>query len=187
MKRLFFDVETTGLKANRHSIHQIAGMVVIDNEIIETFDIKMQPNPKAEIDPEALKIAGVTKEQIMAYQPFAAGYNEFINLVNKHIEAKDKKDKFHLVGYNNASFDNDMLRGLLKQNNNKYFGSYFWSDSIDVMVMASFHLEAVRASMDNFKLKTVAAFLGIPVDETKLHNALYDIELTKAILDKITP
>lgn len=162
-------------------------MVVIDNETIETFDIKMQPNPKAEIDPEALKVAGKTQEQIMAYQPFAAGYNEFISIIGKHIDQYNKKDKFHLVGYNNASFDNNMLRGLLKQNNNNYFGSYFWSDSIDVMIMASFHLEAVRASMDNFKLKTVAAFLGITVDENKLHDALYDIELTKAILDKITP
>lgn len=37
--------------------------------------------------------------------------------------------------------------------------------------------------MANFKLSTVAATLGIKVEEDKLHDAMYDIYLTKAIFD----
>ena len=37
--------------------------------------------------------------------------------------------------------------------------------------------------MENFKLSTVAKALGVPVDETKLHDASYDIFLTKAIFN----
>ena len=40
--------------------------------------------------------------------------------------------------------------------------------------------------MKNFKLGTVAETLGVKVDESKLHDGLYDVELTKAIYDKIT-
>lgn len=186
MKRLFYDVETTGLKPNKHSIHQLAGKVIIDGECKETFDIRMQPNPKALIDDEALKIAGVTREQILGYQPFEKGYEQFITIVNRYVDVYNKKDKFHLVGYNNRAFDDDFLRGLFKQNQNQYFGAYFWSDSIDVLPIASISLEPIRASLPDFKLKTVAGAVGIQIDESKLHDALYDIDITEQILNILT-
>ncbi len=49
MKVLFFDLETTGTLVSRHGIHQISGMVVIDGEIREKFNLHVRPNPKAEI------------------------------------------------------------------------------------------------------------------------------------------
>lgn len=39
--------------------------------------------------------------------------------------------------------------------------------------------------MPDFKLKTVARFLGVPVDETKLHDAAYDIDITMKSFDAI--
>jgi DNA polymerase-3 subunit epsilon len=39
--------------------------------------------------------------------------------------------------------------------------------------------------MENFKLKTVAQEMGIEVDESKLHDAKYDLELTYQIYQKI--
>ena len=40
--------------------------------------------------------------------------------------------------------------------------------------------------MENFKLMTVARFLGIEVDESQLHDALYDVKLTKEIYIRCT-
>ena len=40
--------------------------------------------------------------------------------------------------------------------------------------------------MENFQLKTVAKFLGVEVDETKLHDAEYDIYLTIEIFKIVT-
>ena len=40
--------------------------------------------------------------------------------------------------------------------------------------------------MTDFKLKTVAKQLGIIVDESKLHDAKYDIILTKQIYEIVT-
>lgn len=53
------------------------------------------------------------------------------------------------------------------------------------MVLASFVLRFERVELVDFKLKTVAAYFGIPVDESKLHDALYDIELTEVIYNII--
>ena len=46
------------------------------------------------------------------------------------------------------------------------------------MVLASFYLRKERAKLVDFKLKTVAQYLGIEIDESKLHDAEYDIYLT---------
>ena len=98
----------------------------------------------------------------------------------------NKKDKFFLVGYNNAAFDNQFLRGFFLQNADKYFGSWFWANTLDVMVLATDYLMDIRPDMENFKLSTVAETLGVQVDGDSLHNALYDIELTKAVFDIVT-
>lgn len=42
-----------------------------------------------------------------------------------------------------------------------------------------------RASLVNFKLMTVAKYLGHDVEEDKLHDALYDIELTEKIYETV--
>ena len=99
----------------------------------------------------------------------------------------NKQDKFFLAGYNNASFDNQFLRAWFLQNGDKYFGSYFWSNSIDVMVLATPYLASQRSQMENFKQGTVAKALGIEIDESRLHDALYDIQVCKSIYDIVSP
>ena len=185
MKLLFFDLETTGTNPGRNGIHQISGQVVIDGETKETFDFHVQPNPKAQIEDEALKVGNVTREQIMAYPPMGEVYAQLVAMLGKYVDKFDKKDKFFLVGYNNAAFDNQFLRGFFLQNGDKYFGSWFWANSIDVMVLASLFLADRRAEMENFKLSTVAKFLNIKVDEASLHGADYDIFLTREVFNVV--
>jgi len=186
MKILFFDLETTGVDCTKNGIHQISGEIVIDGETKETFNLKVQPHPDAIIEKEALDVAGVTKEQIMAYPPMAEIYSQFVAMLAKHVDKFNKADKFFLAGYNNASFDNQFLREFFARNNDKYFGSWFWSNSIDVMVLASQDLLEKREGMANFKLVSVAKEYGLVVSEEKLHDANYDIYLTKSIYELIT-
>lgn len=185
MKILFLDLETTGVLVNRHGIHQLSGMIVVDGEVKERFDFKVQPNPQAQIEQEALDVAGVTKEQILAYPPMGAVYGQFVDVLDRYVDRFDKSDKFFLAGYNIAAFDCPFLRAWFLQNGDKYFGSYFWSNPIDVMVLATMRLAAKRAEMENFKQGTVAKFLGVKVDDTRLHDAMYDIEVCKSIYDII--
>ena len=186
MKLVFFDLETTGTNPGKHGIHQISGQIVIDGVIKETFDFHVQPNPKALIEDEALKVGNVTREQILAYPPMQQVYQKFVSMLGKYVDKFNKKDKFFLVGYNNAAFDNQFLRGFFLQNGDVYFGSWFWANSIDVMVLASAYLATRRPDMENFKLSTVARTLGVDVQNESLHDAMYDIELTKAVFDIIT-
>lgn len=186
MKLVFFDLETTGTNPGKHGIHQISGQIVIDGVVKESFDFHVQPNPKALIEEEALKVGGVTREQILAYPPMQQVYQEFVAMLGKYVDKFNKKDKFFLVGYNNAAFDNQFLRGFFLQNGDVYFGSWFWSNSIDVMVLASAYLATRRPEMENFKLSTVAKTLGVNVNDESLHDAMYDIELTKAVFDIVT-
>ena len=113
-------------------------------------------------------------------------YRELVSMLSKYVNKFDKKDKFFLVGYNNAAFDNQFFRGFFLQNNDNYFGSWFWANSIDVMVLASQHLMECRAELENFKLSTVAQYLGVEIKEESLHNAQYDIELTKSVYDIVS-
>nr|DAK81844.1 MAG TPA: DNA polymerase III subunit alpha [Caudoviricetes sp.] len=186
MKLLFFDLETTGTNPARHGIHQISGIVEVDGVEQERFDFKVRPNPKAEVLDEALAVGGVTREQIEAYPAMEEVYGKLVALLARYVNKFDKNDKFFLVGYNNASFDNQFLRGFFMQNGDNYFGSWFWSNSLDVMVLASQYLLAERQLMPNFKLSTVASHLGIKIDDGKLHDAYYDIHLTREVYREIT-
>lgn len=186
MKLLFFDLETTGIKFWKNGIHQISGEIVIDGESKEAFNFKVCPHPKCEIDEEALQVCQVTREQILAYPPMKKVYDDFVGMLSKYVDKYNKKDKFFLVGYNNASFDNSFLKAFFVQNGDPYFYSWFWVNSIDVMVLATQHLLNKRHTMADFKQETVARALGIPIDAGKLHDASYDIQLTKEIYKQLT-
>jgi DNA polymerase-3 subunit epsilon len=177
-KLFFFDIETTGLNFWRNGIHQISGAIMISGKIEERFNFKVRPNPKALIEDAALKVAGVTREEIAEYPEMKTVHKELSDIMGKYVDKFDKKDKFFTVGYNNASFDNQFFRAFFKQCDDKYFGSWFWSAPIDVMVMAAHFLMKRRPDMENFQLATVAKELGVEVDETKLHDAEYDIDIT---------
>lgn len=184
--KMFFDLETTGVDVRRHGIHQISGCFETNGEVVEQFNIHVQPNPKAVIEPDAMAICGVTEQQIMAYPPMKPVYHDFVAMLGKYVKRYDKVDKIWLVGYNNRSFDDNFLRQWFVQNDDTFFGAWFWTDSLDVLVLASQYLIDRRKGMPNFKLATVAKELGIGVDESRLHDALYDIELTRAVYRIVT-
>jgi DNA polymerase-3 subunit epsilon len=179
--KFFYDLETTGVDERKNGIHQISGCIEVDGALMESFNFKVQPNPKAIIDEEALDIGNVTREQINAYPPMRDVYLSLVKLLSKYVDKYNPRDKMYLIGFRNSSFDDKFFRAWFLQNQDAYFGSWFWGNSLDVSIQASEYLINRRAKMLNFKLKTVAKELGLEVDEDRLHDAEYDILLTRDI------
>lgn len=185
MKLMFYDLETTGLDSERNAIHQISGRITIEGAIVEYFDFKVAPHEGAEFDDEALDVCHKTKEEICSYPDMDIVFQKFIGMLNKYINKYNKQDKFFLVGFNNRHFDDNFLRKWFERNNSRYFGSYFWSNSFDCLVLATPTLAMKRSTMVDFKQMTVAKELGISVQEDKLHDASYDIDICAKIYDKV--
>jgi DNA polymerase-3 subunit epsilon len=125
----------------------------------------------------------VTAEQLWEYPSRMLAFAELTQTLGRHCNKYDKADKFHLVGYNNAGFDNAFLRDWWADS---YFGSFFWADTIDVMVLASQACLHYRPTMPNFKLATVCAHFGVQADPDRLHDAAYDVDLTRQLYAKLT-
>ncbi len=182
-KILFFDLETTGLDSKIHAIHQMSGMLQVDGKVVQEFNWSFRPD-YGEVTSEALAVSNLTIEEVMAREMTSSdAYRNLLGLLHPVCDKYNKKDKVFLCGYNNASFDNQFLRAFFSANGDDYFGSWFWSNSLDVMVYASMLLSKKRPQMENFKLMTVAKTLGIEVDDSQLHDALYDVRLTKEIFE----
>lgn len=180
-KIFYYDLETTGLDERKHGVHQISGMLEIDGVIAERFDYRVQPHPKAQLDEVALAIGHVTAEIVKAYTPMGNVHAHLVAALAKYVDKYDTKDKIYPCGFNSAGFDNRFLRAWFKQNGDPFFGSWFYGEELDVRVLAAQYLMKRRHGMPDFKLMSVARELSIEVDESKLHDALYDVELTRDI------
>jgi len=186
MIKFFYDIETTGVKPTQHSIHQIAGIIEVDGVVAEEFDLKTRPHPKAKVEPEALKLCGVTELDLLSYPDMKTAHSTLRRILKKYVNPFEPKDRMHQVGFNNRAFDDIFLRKWFEQCGDDYYMSWFYPDSLDVMVLASQYLLDRRPHMPSFKLKRVAMELGIEVDKDKLHDGLYDVKLTREIYRIVT-
>ena len=190
MKLLFFDLETTGFGFEKCSIIQLAAIMVdidAENKLkpLGAINLKMRPRIGKMIDQRSLEVNGYSVDEIMSWKDDHEAYKEFIAFLDKYIDKYDTLNKAKLCGYNNSHFDNDFLRQWFYENGDKFFGSYFYTESIDVMCEASRYLMHYRPAMINFKLGNVASVLGIELDKSALHDGLYDIKVTYKVFKKI--
>ena len=171
------------ITSNEEALRKLVRFEVIDGKIEDEFNFKIKPFPNDSIDDEALKVNRIEKIALYLepYKEPKVIYNEFTAILKKYIDKFEKTDKFYFIAYN-ASFDMDMLRTFFDKNGDKYFGSWFFFPYIDVMTIAAAALVRNRHTMTDFKLGTVAKELGLSVDESKQHDAMYDIKLTRDIM-----
>lgn len=181
MKLFFVDTETTGIDPFRHAVVQIAGLIEVAGVEKERFDFRVRPMPGDAIDEEALRVNGLRREEVLKFPPPREVHRQVTVLLQKYVDQYKRNDKFFFIGYN-TRFDSDFLRRFFEKAGDKYFGSWFWAPPIDVMTLAAFVLAPERDRLPNFKLPTVAEYLGLKATGS-LHDAQVDIELTRQLYD----
>jgi len=186
LKKFYWDVETAGLDFSRHPILQFAAIIEINGREVERLNWLIKPYDWANCDPIALEINNVknifdkTPDIFITQKEF---YDLLIKTLGKYINKFDTTDKFYMIGYNSHAFDAQFLRALFIANGNNFFGSYFWNPNVDVMLIAMAACIGQRHLLGNFKLGTVAKSLGVEVDPNRLHDGIYDVEITKEIFE----
>jgi DNA polymerase-3 subunit epsilon len=183
-KKLYIDVATPGLDPLKHAVIQIAGIIVIDGEEKETFNLCVSPLPHREIDDKALEINGRTRQELKIFDSPAIAFKKLIKVLEQYVSKFDTKDKFHFIAYN-SPFDNQFMREFFIDAGDRFFGSWFWVPDICIMRKAADKLCHERHWLANFKLATVAEYLEIDTSQMQLHDALADIQVTMAIEDKL--
>lgn len=187
LKKCFIDVETTHHSPYKCGVHQISMIIEVENVINEVLDLKLKPFPDDEIELEALKVSNLTPADLDTPDRLdpANGYATLIYFLEKYVDRFDKTDKMFFIGYNSHSFDMQVLRQFFSKNGDKYFGSWFFYPSIDVMILAAYTLMESREDIPNFKLGTIAQLMGVSLDDEQLHDALYDVQITRQTYYKL--
>jgi DNA polymerase-3 subunit epsilon len=189
MKSCFIDVETTGLNPEQNGIIQISGQIFDDEQLMpvsDFFDFRVRTFPGDKVVDSALEANGVTLKEIQGYPMPRIVYGQLLALFGSVVKKFDRTDKMFFIAYN-ANFDYQFMRSWFSRAGDNFFGSWFWFPPLDVMTLAGIALRHRRPELSNFKQATVAAALGIEVDEARLHDARYDIELCMEIYKRSMP
>lgn len=184
-KILFYDSETTGLNSNTCGLIEIAGTLVIDDIIVDQWEVKMTTFPSDVIEESALEKNGVTMEELQSRQSPENAFLQLISHLEKHVDRYDKNDKYIVCAYV-ADFDNRFLRKFFEKNYDNFFGSWFWHPWIDIMNLAAYILQKERTKIASYKQESIADYLGIAHNKEKLHGAAYDRDLALEIYYKLT-
>lgn len=187
IKLCFVDTETINVDRSACGIFQLAAVLIeCDDDgalkVLEKINLTMCPDQSEELDPNALEHVHVTGSEIADYDPSAKVFPQFIEFLSSHIDRFNKNDKAFLVAYN-ASFDSNKLRNWFSQNSDKYYGSWFWANTICVMEMASYALRYDRTKFPNFQLSTVCKALNIKLE--KAHDAMEDVVATIELYQRL--
>jgi DNA polymerase-3 subunit epsilon len=178
-KLFYIDLETTGFSHNKNAVHQLAGIIEIDGIEKERINLFMKPFENAEIEPIALEVGNVTEQVIQSYPEASKGFKTLLKVLKKYLKKPYDKSKFIRIGFCNIRFDNKFIDTMFERHNTK-IEDYF-SGTEDVHPLAKSYFLKNFIMSENLKLYGVAKALKMGVETEKLHNASYDVELTRNI------
>jgi len=183
LKQLFIDTETTGTYTETVGLYQFGGIIVAGKRG-EEFEFNCDIFEEDDVDLKALETNGITLEEISQFPDPQQVFEQFISVLDKYVDRYNPMDKFVVYGYG-AKFDQQMLRNWFYKLGDDYFGSWFWHPFVDIMNLAMYIKQGERRNLANFKMQTVADYLHIRTDKTRLHTALYDAQIAKKIYEKL--
>lgn len=156
------DIETTGLDATADEIIEISALKIKNNSIIAKFSNLVKP--QREISEFIANLTGITNDLVENEKSIEEILPDFREFIGSSI----------LVGHN-LRFDINFLSCLFV----KYFDYDFANAYVDTMRLSRF----LYKELDNYKLTTLANFLGIKTDG--MHRATKDCFVTMQCYEKM--
>lgn len=172
---LWVDLETTGLDASRHDVIQIAMIVELQGNVVAKYEARMQPRNFETVDDSALKVNGISMEQLREFQSPNTVLEELRRFLYPYTSL-NTRDKLIIAGYN-VGFDLSFLKPLLSPLYPKWNYAFAYK-TLDVYAIVL--ADAIINSLDlpNHKLETMANHYGVTINA---HDAMSDIEATRNI------
>lgn len=180
---LWLDCETGGTDPQRHAVLQIAGIIERPGQPDTEFDYKVRPFDGDAVEDEALLVNGISRQDIESFSAPGLVYASLCGVFTALVDRYDRDDKMIFAGYN-AQFDLNCMHAFFRKCDDPYFGSWVWWPGLDVAVLAMERLRPIRHQLPNFRLGTLAAFLGVE-PRGDLHDALTDVRLTRDVYRRL--
>ena len=159
-KYVVFDVETTGLDAEKCEIIEIGSVKIENGRITQKFQTLLKPSH--EISEEITKLTGITNEMVEDSPLGIDVVKDFYKFCEGCV----------LVGYN-VAFDHAFLQNLAKK-----VGFVFPNETLDAMAVAK-----QKLYLPKYKLINVVEALGLELNNA--HRAYADALATAEVLQKL--
>ena len=170
MKNLIFiDTETTGLKAGKHEVIEIAILTETPDGEVEEWSTKIKPRRIEEAHPKALEING--------YAANSEAWDDAPDLSEVAPIVAEKLRKGTIIGHN-PKFDIRFVEAMLKEAG---IESRISHHVVDTVTLAHEHL--TPCGIKNRKLDTIRDFFGWSAENA--HTAMQDVRDTRYLYHKL--
>ena len=165
----FIDIESTGLSVFRHELIEIGCVLTTpDLEILEAFELKIQPLRIEDADPVSLKINHYSEEEWKGAYSLVEAMKIFADKVKDSV----------MVGHN-VAFDVGFLESAFYKTGIANTMHYHRLDTISI-VWAKLHREP---DLEHFSLRELCLRFGITNE--RAHTALSDARATFELYKKL--
>ena len=178
MKIFAIDVETGGFNPKTSALLEIAIIPIIHGEKQEPFVSYIRPFNGAEVSDGALKVNGLTRDQIKDFPSESEVFIKLLKFIDSH------EAPLYLLGQN-VQFDRDFLNEFFKRNmTHMEFVRRFRPELLCTLELSKKVFDKKRQKPANMKLGTLCEWFSIKLE--KAHTALADIEATVELWDCLT-
>ena len=175
MRQIIFDTETTGMnfngrdKSEGHRIIEIGCVELIDRRPTENY-FHQYINPEQTIDPDAVRVHGITNERVAGEPTFAAILNDLL----AYFDGADE-----LIAHN-MPFDQSFLNREFKlaKAGFKLEDRFPLTDTLQ--------LAKNKVPIAKYNLDALCKYYGIDNSNRSLHGALLDSQLLAEVYLRLT-
>ncbi len=183
IKCLWVDTETTGLDPHKHEIVQLAGIIEAPGVLATEFNYKVAPLDFESISDEAMKVHGMSIEEVKKHASPKDVHMEFKKLLYGYVSPYDPMDKLILCGQN-VQFDSNMLRSFFAKQGDKYWDSLVTSGHFDLRFLsAALEVYCDKKIFKKYNLSAICDIMNVSLSQA--HDAMHDIKATRECCLKI--